>query len=115
MPNQFISNNPGVAALIIGLLFTSLVGFVGWWLRVIRSKLLSHIDQEEKNLIPSFHARIDSLDRKLTDLHIENLKRFSVLDKRLAIMEDKTKNSMRDVLVTLDKLAVKMDRANKDG
>lgn len=115
MPRQFISENPGVIALIVGLLFSSLVGFVGWWFRVIRSKLISHIEQEEKNLIPGFNAKIDNLEKKLTILHIENLKRFSSLDKRLAIMEDKTKDSMRDVLVVLDKLAIKMDKANRNG
>lgn len=115
MPRQFITENPGIVAVIVSLLFTSLVGFVGWWFRVIRSKLLSHIEQEEKNLIPSFHVKIDNLEEKLTRLHIENLHRFSNLDKRLAVMEDKTKSNLRDVLTTLDKLAIKMDKVNRNG
>ena len=115
MPNQFIANNPGVVALIVGLLFSSLIGFVGWWFRVIRSKLISHIESEEKNLIPSFHAKMSGMEDKLTALHIENLGRFSTLDKRLSIMEDKTKTSMRVIQDTLNKIMIKLDKVDRNG
>lgn len=115
MPRQFITDNPGVIALIVGLLFSSLIGFVGWWFRVIRSKLISHIESEEKNLIPSFHAKMNDVEKKLTTLHIENLKRFSVLDKRLSIIEDKTKSSMVTIIATLDKIVLKLEKADRNG
>lgn len=115
MPQQFIREHSGVAALILGFLVSVLVAFIGWFIKHVRHKVIKHIEKAEEEVIPLFHNRINELEDRLIKLHIENIKRFSNLDKRLTVMEEKTKDNMRDVLVVLDKLAQKMDKANQDG
>lgn len=115
MPQQFIKEHSGVIALILSILFGMIVTFIGWFIKHVRSKIMLHIEKSEKELVPHINNKIDALEDKLMGLHIENIKRFSNLDKRLSIMENKTKDNLRDVLSVLDKLAVKMDKANKDG
>lgn len=104
-----ITEHPALVASIIGILLSSLIGFITWWFKVIRKKIIDHIDRSDNVLVPQIHKKIDEVEEMLTSKHVEYIKLFASIDKRLVLLESNSKD-IKKVLSILEVLSEKIEK-----
>ena len=113
MIKDFITTFPEPIAVIIFILFTSLVGFIAWWVRIIRHKIISHVDKEETITWPNFEVKVNIVSAKMQENHLEYIKRFGYMDKRLALLEV-TNGELKEVLLAVNNLSTQITKMTKE-
>lgn len=90
---------------LILLLSGSLIAFVTWWMRIIRKKLVSHVDKEEKITWPKFQ-------KQLNDNHLEVIRAVGNLDKRVALLE-RANGEMKELKTAMVNLSAQITNFKK--
>lgn len=122
MPQEFIKEHSGIVVVILGALFSLIAAITAWFIKHVRTKIINHIDKAENEIVPAIDGKIDELEKEIMHFHIQNLERFSNLDKRLTLIEDKSIMDVKKLTdihdklaIIVDKLTKKVDRITEDG
>lgn len=90
---------------VILLLTGTLIGFVTWWIRVIRKKLVDHVEKEENITWPKFQKQLHSN-------HLEVIRALGSLDKRVSILEH-ANGEMKELKTEMINLSAQLSNFSK--